>query len=222
MKRLATRSACTLASLAVLALIATPALAHGPAQQGGPGMGMMGPGMMMGQPQASDEGAPQAPAPGYGMGPGMMAQGYGYGPGMMGPRMMGPGMMGPGYGYGPGMMMAPGMGYGMGQGMGPGMHGMMHNMMHGGGMGYGPGMGMGYGGMPCGQQAAAAGEDLGPDDVKARMERWLAMQGNDRLKLGKIEAVDDDTITVEIVTVDDSLVQKLAVDRHNGWTRPAK
>ena len=53
-------------------------------------------------------------------------------------------------------------------------------------------------------------------------ESWLAMQGNDRLKLGKIEAVDDDTITVEIVTIDDSLVQKLAVDRHNGWTRPAK
>lgn len=212
-----------LAALTGLGMLATtaPALAHGPSQGGGHGMGMMGPGMMMGQPQAANEDAPQPPAPGYGMGPGMMAQGYGYGPGMMGPRMMGPGMMG--QGYGPGMMMGPGMGYGMGYGMGPGMHGMMHSMMHGGGMGYGPGMGMGYGGMPCAQQqGAAAGEDLGPDDVKARMERWLAMQGNDRLKLGKIEAVDDDTITVEIVTVDDSLVQKLAVDRHNGWTRPAK
>jgi hypothetical protein len=218
MKRLATRSACTLAGIAALALIATPAFAHGPSQ-GGNGMGMMGPGMMMGQSHVDDDDAPQAPAPGYGMGPGVMAQGYGYGPGMMGPRMMGPG-----YGYGPGMMMGPGMGYGMGYGMGPGMHGMMHNMMHGRGMGYGygPGMGMGYGGMPCWQQGAATGEDLTPDDVKARMERWLAMQGNDRLKLGRIEAVDDDTITVEIVTVDDSLVRKLEVDRHNGWTRPAK
>jgi hypothetical protein len=54
------------------------------------------------------------------------------------------------------------------------------------------------------------------------MERWLAIQGNDRLKLGKVEQVDDDTITVEIVTVDGSLVNKLAVDRHTGRTQPAK
>lgn len=134
--------------------------------------------------------------------------GPGYGMGMM----MGPGMMGQGPGKG-----APyyGGGYGM---MGPGM---MHNMMHGtAGPGFGPGTGQGFG--PCGQAAAATGEDLDTDAVKARFERWLAVQGNERLKLGKVEAVDDDTITVEIVTLDDSLVNKLAVDRHTGWTRPAE
>lgn len=90
-------------------------------------------------------------------------------------------------------------------------------------MGHGYGMtGQAYGHAPCGQAAAQTGEDLEIGDVQTRLERWLAMQGNDRLKLGKIEAVDDDTITAEIVTVDDSLVQKLAVDRHSGQMQPAK
>lgn len=211
MKRLTEGMIATLAGLGALALLATPGAAHGP-NQGGPGIGMMGPGIFMGQNQGKADDAPRGPWPSYyGMGPGMMGpMGYGMTPGMM---------MGPGYGYGPGMM-GPGMGYMMGPGMGYGMGaGMMHGMMHGGGAGYGPGMGYGA---PCWQQGAAAGEDLGPDDVKVRMERWLAMQGNDRLKLGKVETMDDDTITVEIVTVDDSLVRKLAVDRHNGWTRPAQ
>jgi len=99
----------------------------------------------------------------------------------------------------------------MGYGMGPGM-------MRG--YGHGPYMGMGYG--PCWQHQAALEKDLTPDDVKARMQRWLDRLGNDRIKLGKVEAADDDTITVEIETVDNSLVQKLAVDRHTGWTRPAE
>jgi len=137
------------------------------------------------------------PALSHGRGQG--GPGYGPGYGMMG------GMMGPGAGYG-GMM---GPGYGMGHG--PGYGGMM-----------GPGYGQGAGFGPCGQAASATGEEVGVDDVTARMERWLAIQGNDRLKLGKVEAVDDDTITAEIVTVDGSLVQTLAVDRHTGWTRPAK
>ena len=149
----------------------------------------------------------------------------------------GSGQGGPGYGMG--MMMGPGMmGHGPGQtapqypgrgGHGMMGHGMMHKMMHGtAGPGFGQGMGPGFGqgtgqGFgPCGQGAAATGEDLDVDAVKARMERWLDARGNERLKLGTIEAVDDDTITVEIVTVDDSLVQKLAVDRHTGWTRPAE
>ena len=125
------------------------------------------------------------------------------------------GQGGPGYGPGYGMMggmMGQGAGYGGQQGFGPGYGGMM-------GPGYGNGAGYGFG--PCGQ-AAATGEDINIEGVQTRMERWLAMQGNDRLKLGKIEAVDDDTITVEIVTADDSLVQKLAVDRHSGQMRPTK
>ncbi|MDH3228742.1 MAG: hypothetical protein OEN55_03005 [Alphaproteobacteria bacterium] len=120
------------------------------------------------------------------------------------------GQGGPGYGPGYGMMggmMGPGAGYG-------GMMGPGH------GHGFGNGAGAGFG--PCGQAAAASGEDIDVDGVTARMERWLAVQGNDRLKLGKVEQLDDDTITVEIVTVDGSLVQKLAVDRHTGRTQPAK
>lgn len=137
---------------------------------------------------------------GYGAGQGGYGPGQGgYGPGMgmmMGHNQMmnRAGMMGPGYGQG-------------GMGM----------------MGHGYGMtGQAYGHAPCGQAAAQTGEDLEIGDVQTRLERWLAMQGNDRLKLGKIEAVDDDTITAEIVTVDDSLVQKLAVDRHSGQMQPAK
>lgn len=153
-----------------------------------------------------------AAVPALSHGPGHGGPGYGPGYGMMGGGMMGPDFgMGPGRGYG----MGPGQGYGMGPGasygcmMGPGRH---HGFGHGAGFGFGP----------CAQAAAADGEAVDVDDVTARMEHWLSMQGNDRLKLGKVEAVDDDTITAEIVTVDGSLVQKLTVDRHTGWTRPAQ
>ncbi len=43
-----------------------------------------------------------------------------------------------------------------------------------------------------------------------------------RLKRGKVEAKDDDTIIAEIVTVDDSLVQRLAIDRDTGSQRRIK
>lgn len=145
-----------------------------------------------------------AATPALSHGPGHGGPGYGPGYGMMGGGMMGPGFgMGPGRGYG----MGPGAGYG-GM-MGPGLH-----------HGFGQGAGFGFG--PCAQAAAADGEAVDVNDVTARMEHWLSMQGNDRLKLGKVEAVDDDTITAEIVTVDGSLVQKLTIDRDTGWTRPAK
>jgi hypothetical protein len=147
--------------------------------------------------------AASVPALSHGMG-GQNGPGYGPGYGMMG------GMMGAGPGYGG----QRGPGYGPGYGMMKGMMGPGH------GHGFGNGAGFGFG--PCAQQAAATGEDIDVDDVTARMERWLAIQGNDRLKLGKVEQVDDDTITVEIVTVDGSLVNKLAVDRHTGRTQPAK
>jgi hypothetical protein len=42
------------------------------------------------------------------------------------------------------------------------------------------------------------------------------MQGNERLKVGDVTRTDDDTIVAEIVTVDDSLVQRLEIDRHSG------
>ncbi|WP_193367856.1 hypothetical protein [Pelagibius marinus] len=176
----------------------------------GGGMGpMMGP--MMGGQGMMMQGCPMAP--GYGMG------GYGMmGPGMMGPGMMGPGMMGPGYGpeggempmMGPGGQghgMGPGMGQGMGPGTGPGT---------GQGMAPGMGQGMGPGMIP------PTARTLSADDVKTMLERRLAWQGNPHVKLGEVAEKDDDTIVAEIVTQDGSLVQRLEVDRHRGWTRTVR
>jgi hypothetical protein len=207
---------------------ATTALAHGPGYGGGNpygwhygwhhggGMGpMMGP--MMGGRGMMMQGCPRAPGYGMGgygmMGPNMMGPGM-MGPGMMGQgMMMGPGMMGPGYGpegdempmMGPGGQhhgMGPGMGQGMGQGMAPGM-----------GQGSGPGMGMGQGMM---QPSARS---LSADDVKTMLGWRLVWQANPHVKLGNVEEKDDDTILAEIVTRDGSLVERLEVDRHSGWTR---
>jgi hypothetical protein len=160
--------------------------------------------------------------PGRGHGYGMMAPGTGYGYGMPGPGM--------GYGYG---MMAPGMGYGYGM-PGPGM-----------GYGYGmpgPGMGRGYGMMGPGMDDDCArphghgahrgmmgrgmgmyrDTDLSADDVKAIMEHRLFHRGNPRLRVGKVEEQDDDTIVAEIETVDGSLVNRFEIDRHTGemWQSP--
>jgi len=154
----------------------------------------------------------QAPAQ-QGMGPGIMGQGMG--PGMMGPGMggqgMSPGMMEPGtmgQGMGPGMM-SPGMGPGMmGPGMGPAM--------------MAPGMGPRVGGWSGleGRRVMPTMQ-LSTDDVRTFFERHLAALGNERLKVGNVEAMDDDTITAEVVTVDDSLVESFEVDRHTGLISPA-
>jgi hypothetical protein len=109
--------------------------------------------------------------------------------------MMGPGMMG----------MGPGM-------MGPGMMGMGQGMM---------GQGMMGPGMMMGQQANL---NLTANDVKTYFERWVAMSGNPRVKVGTVTERNDNTITADIVTTDkDALVQRFAVDRNtelppNEWT----
>lgn len=179
-------------------LLAGTAYAH--AQGMGPGWGYgMGPGMM-GSPEG--ESSPYGGwGPGYGMGPGM---------GMMGPGM---GMMGPGMGMGMGrgMMGMMGMGGMMGPGiMGPGM------------MGMGPGMMRGWGAQDCPWASGDPGRLLGKDDVTKMLERQLAMHGNDRLKIGKVEEKDDKTIVAEIVTKDNSLVDKFTIDRRTGWRTRVK
>jgi hypothetical protein len=164
-------------------------------QPGGPAAGtMMGPGMM------GQNGMMGPGMMGSGMmGPGMMCQNGMMGPGMMGQNgMMGPGMMGPGM-MGPGMM-GPGM-------MGPGMMGM-----HGSGpMMMGPGWGY--------VQPAV---NLTSNDVKNYMERWIDWSGNAHLKVGNVAEKDADTITADIVTKDNSLVQQFTVNRHTGFYRPAQ
>ena len=157
--------------------------------------------------------------------------GPGYGPGMMGGY-------GPGYGHMRGWGGGPGAGswncpaFGQndesgsgpagrqGEGYGPGYH------MRGWGGGYGPGMmgggyGPGYGprGAVQGDQNANQNLNLTTDDVKSRMERWLAWRGNPRLKVGEVKEKDADTITADVVTKDNSLVQRFIIDRHTGVYR---
>ena len=100
----------------------------------------------------------------------------------------------------------------MGQSMGPGM-------MHGG-----TGPGMMQGSMGPGVMQGAMGAlfgsrvtpmmNLSAEDVRGYLGAQLDRLDN-RLKVGDIKA-DDGTVTADIVTVDNSLVQRLKVDRHTG------
>lgn len=124
---------------------------------------------------------------------------------------------GPAAAHGPG-----GQGYRGGSGMhgghmGPGMMGHMGGMMgHMGSGMMGPGA-SGQGGCPLHQ--AALTEELTVESVTKSLERWLSHMGNDRLKVGEVKAKDDKTIVAEIVTVDDSLVQRIEFDRKTGARR---
>ena len=132
--------------------------------------------------------------PGYGMGYGMMG-GYGWGGG--------PGD-GQGWGGGPGMM-----GYGGGPGWGGGYG---HGWMHGWRGGHGPGMMYGYG---PGNQGDLK---LTVDQVKSHFEQMIR---NPNLKVGDVKEKDADTIVAEIVTKQgNSLVQRVDVNRHNGFMQP--
>jgi len=128
------------------------------------------------------------------------AQPYG-GWGMMGGY--GPGMMG-GYGYGPGYGHM--RGWGDGPGAGPWN---CPAFARGNGPGYGP------------QSSNQDNQTLNltTDDVKTRMERWLALRDNPRLKLGEVKEKDADSITADVVTKDNSLVDRFIVDRHTGFVR---
>ena len=129
---------------------------------------------------------------GYGCGQGMH---HGYGPGMH-------------HGYGPGMHQ--GWGPGTYQGWAPGMY-----------VGWGPVMYQGWGPQTQGGQAEAD-RNLTVDEVRKMLEQDLAQGGNPRLKVGSVSERDADWIVAEILTVDDSLVQRLEVDRHSGWIQQAE
>jgi len=159
------------------------------ASYGGEARAQMGHGMM---------------GPGYGMGHGMMGGG-GYGGWYcpycgqymgprggcgMGPGMMGPGMMGPGYGMGPGMM-------------GPGMKD--------------PGYGGQYG-PQYGPQHQQPRKPLEEKDAKAVLENYIQSTRNPNLKLGKIKDVGN-AFEAEILTKDNSLADKILVDKYTGWMR---
>jgi hypothetical protein len=160
-------------------------------------------------------------------GPGMMGGGYGPGYGHMGGY--GPGMMGgSGYGHmggwgggsGQGQWNCPAFGQtnetgsadGQGQGYGPG-----YGHMRGWGMMQGNGYESGYD--RRGDTQSNQPLNLTTDDVKSRVERWLVRQGNPRLVVGEVKEKDADTITADVVTKDNSLVQRFIVDRHTGFIR---
>jgi len=98
-----------------------------------------------------------------------------------------------------------------------GWWGMMGpNMMVGPGMmrGYGPGV------TGPGWNPAVRDLNLSTDNVKNYFERWLALQGNPRLKVGDVKEKDADMIVADIVTKDNSLVQRFVVNRRNGIFQP--
>jgi hypothetical protein len=54
------------------------------------------------------------------------------------------------------------------------------------------------------------------EDVRHHFQHRLERRGNKRLKIGAVKKIDDNSITADIVTLDDSLVRRLKVDRHSG------
>jgi hypothetical protein len=126
-----------------------------------------------------------------------------------GRAQMGPGRMGPEGGYGA-WNYCPYCGAPMGPGMrGPG-YGRGYGMM---GPGYGPQYGKPYG--PPHQQPR---EPMKEKDAQQIVENYLRATRNPNLKLGKI--IDKDMyFEAEILTKEDSLADKLAVDKQTGWMR---
>jgi len=114
------------------------------------------------------------------------------------------------YAHGPFSKGGHGQGFGMMQGQMPQGHGpaMMNNSM---------------GGANCANgQPQVLATPLTVDDVRANLEQHLQWRGNDRLKVGTVTDKDDKTIVAEIVTVDDSLVRKIEIDKATGQRSPTK
>jgi hypothetical protein len=65
-------------------------------------------------------------------------------------------------------------------------------------------------------------QDLTVDDVHHMMEHHLEWEYRGRLRLGAIKVQDADATVAELVTPDGYLVQRLEINRHTGWMRPAK
>lgn len=131
----------------------------------------------------------------------------------------GPGMVGGGQGQSQDQNQNQNQNQGQGQGQGQGRN-QGYGMMGGG---YGPGMMGGYGQRYHGGPGNYSGQvnvNLSTDAVKNYFERMIADQGNPRLKVGDVKEKDADTIVADIVTKDNSLVQRFAVNRHNGFYRP--
>jgi hypothetical protein len=62
--------------------------------------------------------------------------------------------------------------------------------------------------------------NLTADQARILVQARLIKRGNDRLKVGNVSVKDDNTYNVQIVTVDNSLVREINIDRNTG--RPAR
>ncbi len=90
----------------------------------------------------------------------------------------------------------------------------------------GPGMGMQYGGPMMahgprggffGMRGPATDRNLTADQVRTLAEARLIMRGNENLKVGEISETEDGSYLVEIVTQDDSLVQRVEISKATGF-----
>lgn len=115
-----------------------------------------------------------------------------------GKAQMGSGMVGPGYGMGSGMM-----GGGM---MGRGTPGMTDP---GNGYQYNPQYGPPY---------RESQKPLEQKEARAILEDYLKSKRNPNLKLGKIKD-DEYAFEAEIVTKDNSLVDRILIDKNTGGMR---
>lgn len=58
--------------------------------------------------------------------------------------------------------------------------------------------------------------NLTAEQAKTLVSAKLIMKGNERLKAGNVTEKDSDTYLVDIVTVDNSLVKQIEVDKNKG------
>jgi hypothetical protein len=166
---------------------------------GMPGMGMGGCPMMGGMMGSGQQGTMGSGMPGMGMG-GCPMMGGMMGSGQQG--TMGSGMPGMGMGMGGCPMMGGMMGSGMGMGGQQAMMGSAMQVM-------GPGMRGLFGSRVIPMM------NLSVDDVRGYLAVQLDLLNNKRLKIGEVKS-DNGTITADIITVDNSLVQRLKVNQHTG------
>ena len=131
-----------------------------------------------------------------------------------GNAQMGSGTRGQGGMMGQGSMMGQGYGPGPGYGMSQGGMGRGYDMQRGTlDQGYGRGPGYGHG-----TQYQQTQQPLEEKDVKPMLENYLKSTRNPNLKLGKIMDKGS-AFEAEIVTKDNSLVDKIAVDKNTGSMR---
>jgi hypothetical protein len=126
-----------------------------------------------------------------------------------GNAQMGSGRMGSGYGMGSGMMGGGMMGSGAGQGMSSPRDGYQNNPQNG------------YQSNPQnGSQYEEFQKPLGPKEARAILEDYLKSKRNPNLKLGKIKD-DGYAFEAEIVTKNNSLVDRILIDKNTGGMRSA-